>query len=255
MSISTRSLIASLLLATLVNSVTVAGSNSDTTLSVEEKNRLKELIDSNSRPTKLKVRNKYRNPFETLSFFNVKSDQTVVEIWPGGQGGWYRSILQPYLASHGHYIPVRSNSAFPAPLDDFDDGSADHVLVFRAHGFMIYQHPAQTYFHAIFNMLKPGGSFGIVDHRGNESIAQDPEGKNGYVNQSHVIKLATQAGFDLVASSEINANPKDTKDYPNGLYSLPPSLKGSTFNAELRRKVLEIGESDRMTLKFIKPSN
>jgi predicted methyltransferase len=102
-------------------------------------------------------------------------------------------------------------------------------------------------------MLKPGGVFGIVDHRGDESIPQDPDGENGYVNQSHVIKLATQAGFELVDQSEINANPKDTKDYPNGLYSLPPSLKGSFFDREFRQKMLEIGESDRMTLKFIKP--
>ena len=82
---------------------------------------------------------------------------------------------------------------------------------------------------------------------------QDPDGKNGYVNQSHVLMLAKNAGFELIDSSEINANPADTKDYPKGLYSLPPSVKGSTFNSELREKVLAIGESDRMTLKFIKP--
>ena len=102
-------------------------------------------------------------------------------------------------------------------------------------------------------MLKPGGVFGIVDHRGNEAIPQDPKGKNGYVNQSHVLMLAKNAGFEFIQSAEINANANDTKDYPKGLYSLPPSLKGSTFNPTLRKKVLSIGESDRMTLKFIKP--
>lgn len=161
--------------------------------------------------------------------------------------------MDPYLADDGTYIPVRSNSDFPKATEIVKDNSADRVLVFRAHGFMIYNNPAQEYFDAIFNMLKPGGVFGIVDHRGDESIPQDPKGKNGYVNQSHVLILAKKAGFQLIDSAEINANPKDTKDYPNGLYSLPPSLKGSTFDSSLSQKVLAIGESDRMTLKFVKP--
>jgi predicted methyltransferase len=188
-----------------------------------------------------------------LTFFGVKDTQNVVEIWPGGQGGWYRSILAPYLAENGTYIPVRSRSDFPAAIDTVKDNSADRVLVFRAHGFMIYDNPAQEYFNAIFKMLKPGGVLGIVDHRGDESIPQDPKGENGYVNQSHVLMLAKNAGLELIDSAEINANPKDTKDYPSGLYSLPPTLKGSTFNRPLRDKVLAIGESDRMTLKFVKP--
>lgn len=183
----------------------------------------------------------------------MKSNQTVIEIWPGGQGGWYRSILEPYLAQNGHYIAVRSKDAFPKPISKAADESADRVLVFRAHGFMIYDKPAQLYFDSIFKMLKPGGVFGIVDHRGDGVMPQDPKGVNGYVNQSHVVMLASNAGFKLIDSAEINANPADTKDYPNGLYSLPPTLKGSTFNSKLRQKMLKIGESDRMTLKFIKP--
>ncbi len=222
-------------------------------LSSNDLEQLSVLAESENRSEKARARNKYRNPVKTLNFFEVASDQTVVEIWPGGQGGWYRSILEPYLAENGHYIPVRSKDAFPKPVDKVADNSADRVLVFRAHGFMIYDNPAQDYFDSIFKMLKPGGVFGIVDHRGDESIPQDPEGKNGYVNQSHVLMLAKNAGFELLESAEINANPKDTKDYPNGLYSLPPSLKGSSFNKALRAKVLEIGESDRMTLKFTKP--
>ncbi len=223
------------------------------TLTSTETATLQTLIESDTRSERTRARNKYRHPLETLTFFGVKSTQTVVEIWPGGQGGWYRSILDPYLADDGTYIPVRSNSDFPKATEIVKDNSADRVLVFRAHGFMIYNNPAQEYFDAIFNMLKPDGVFGIVDHRGDESIPQDPKGKNGYVNQSHVLMLAKKAGFQLIDSAEINANPKDTKDYPNGLYSLPPSLKGSTFNWSLREKVLAIGESDRMTLKFIKP--
>ena len=222
-------------------------------LTENETSTLNSLITSEARSEKLRARNQYRNPLETLTFFDVKQDQTVVEIWPGGQGGWYRSILEPYLAEKGNYIPIRSSNAFPNPSKKLQDNSADRVLVFRAHGFMIYNKPAQQYFDAIYKALKPGGIFGIVDHRGDESIPQDPKGKNGYVNQSHVFMLAQKSGFKVVDSAEINANPKDTKDYPRGLYSLPPSLKGSTKNSELRDEVLSIGESDRMTLKFIKP--
>ena len=225
------------------------------TLSDAETQALQTLIDSDQRSERLRARNKYRNPLKTLSFFGVKDNQTVVEIWPGGQGGWYRSILEPYLQDNGNYIPVRSKSAFPKPVNEVTAGTADRVLVFRAHGFMIYQKPVQQYYDALFNMLKPGGVFGIVDHRGDESIPQDPDGENGYVNQSHVIMLAEKAGFKLIDSAEINANPKDTKDYPKGLYSLPPGLKGTTLNKELREKVLSIGESDRMTLKFVKPES
>ena len=119
---------------------------------------------------------------------------------------------------------------------------------------MIYQPPAvQEYYNAIFAMLKPGGIFGIVDHRGDEAVPQDPEGENGYVNQSHVELLAKNAGFELVAESDINANPLDTKDHPDGVYSLPPTLRGSILNRGLRTRMREIGESDRMTLKFVKP--
>lgn len=233
--------------------ILVSNVSTSAELSSSDLEQLSLLAKSENRSEKARARNKYRNPVKTLSFFEVASDQTVVEIWPGGQGGWYRSILEPYLAENGIYIPVRSKDAFPKAVDKVADNSADRVLVFRAHGFMIYDNPAQDYFDSIFKMLKPGGIFGIVDHRGDESIPQDPEGKNGYVNQSHVLMLAKNAGFELLESAEINANAKDTKDYPNGLYSLPPSLKGSSFNKALREKVLEIGESDRMTLKFTKP--
>ena len=156
------------------------------------------------------------------------------------------------MAGVGNYIPVMPDSDEPPFVGQVPDNSADRVLVFRAHGFMIYGLPAQDYYRSIYAMLKPGGIFGIVDHRGDESIPQDPNGTNGYVNQSHVIMLARNAGFELLDKAEINANPKDTKDYPNGLYSLPPTLKGSFVNRRLRAEMLEIGESDRMTLKFIK---
>lgn len=222
-------------------------------LSAADRTRLQTLIDSPQRSEALRERNRYRNPLETLDFFEIYPDLTVVEIWPGGQGGWYRSILEPYLENSGNYIAVRSDSDFPGPVANVPDEIADRVLVFRAHGFMIYDHLAQDYFHALYRMTKPGGIFGIVDHRGDESIPQDPEGENGYVNQSHVILLAENAGFELIDQAEINANPADTKDYPDGVYSLPPTLRGSLFNRGFRQRMLDIGESDRMTLKFRKP--
>lgn len=241
------------LLISLTAAPLALATHHDAGLNSADQAALKILIDSESRSSKARARNQYRHPFATLNFFDLRSNLRVVEIWPGGQGGWYRGILEPYLADHGDYVPVRSKDDFPATMEHVPNGSADRVLVFRAHGFMIYEHPAQDYFNAIFKMLKPGGIFGIVDHRGDEAVAQDPKAKNGYVNQSHVRLLAKQAGFEFLAASEVNANPKDTKDYANGLYSLPPSLKGSSFDNELREKVLSIGESDRMTLKFRKP--
>ena len=231
-----------------------AGSAVEQTVSSDEsKARLITIIDGDTRRDAHKRRDRYRHPLETLTFFGVEPQLTVVEIWPGGQGGWYRSILEPFFAGHGHYIPVSQRSGFPNVAEAVADNSADMVLVFRAHGFMIYGQAPQKYFDAIYAMLKPGGIFGIVDHRGDEKVAQDPRAANGYVNQSHMIKLATAAGFELLASAEINANPKDTKDHPNGLYSLPPTLQGSLPFTSAREHFLEIGESDRMTLKFYKP--
>lgn len=129
------------------------------------------------------------------------------------------------------------------------------VLVFRAHGFIIYEKPAQKYVDALFTMLKPGGIFGIVDHAGDEAIPQDPEGDNGYVNESHVRMMAEEAGFIFLADSQVNRNPNDIKDHPEGVWSLPPSLQGTSAGSEERQRYLDIGESDRFTLKFYKPED
>ena len=242
-----------LTVSVVLQSSTLAAAEDQT----ERRAMLERYVNSDTRSEELQARNRYRHPVDTLLFFDIDpANHTAVEIWPGGQGGWYRSILEPmFAAAGGNYIPVMDESDFPQPVPEVPAGSADRVLVFRAHGFMIYDYPAQQYFDAIYSMLKPGGIFGIVDHRGNEAVPQDPRAVDGYVNQSHVLMLAQNAGFQLLEQAEINANPLDTKNHPDGVYSLPPTLRGSLLRRGLRQQMLEIGESDRMTLKFIKPQN
>ena len=216
---------------------------------------LKKLIEDDARPDRHKARDQYRRPLETLSFCGVEPTMTLVEIWPGGQGGWYRRLLEPLFESNsGTYVPVINRSPFPATSDNIPYGEADMVLVFRAHGFMIYEEPAQAHVDEIYKMLKPGGIFCIVDHAGDEAVPQDPEGENGYVNESHFFMLAKRAGFNMLAASDHNRNPRDGKDHPRGVYSLPPSLAGSLPLTPDRQKFLEIGESDRFTHKYYKPA-
>ncbi|HEY8591485.1 MAG TPA: methyltransferase domain-containing protein [Sphingomicrobium sp.] len=227
------------------------------------------------------ARDVYRHPVETLSFFGVRPGDTVVEIWPGG--GWYTEILARYLASGGGRLVLgtldgqlggvaklrEANPAlyanvtaatFPA-LDAgaarVPDGSADVVLTFRnVHNWrMGFQRPnKQDYsaeaFRQMYAMLKPGGVLGVVDHRLPESASEERERSSGYMKVSTVRRLAEQAGFRLAASSEINANPRDTADWPDGVWTLPPSLR---LKDKDRERYLAVGESDRMTLKFVKP--
>ncbi len=223
--------------------------------SPETRAKLRQLIASSDRPDRHRARDQYRHPLETLTFFGLEPGLTVVEIWPGGQGGWYRKIIEPFFKQNGgRYIPVDDNSDFPeGEAEGVPYGEVDMALVFRAHGFMIYRTPAQDHVNALYAMLKPGGILGIVDHAGDESVPQDPNGRNGYINESHFRRMAEQAGFVLLAESEVNRNPKDTRDHPRGVYSLPPSLSGSRNDEELRAKFQEIGESDRFTLKYYKP--
>ena len=214
---------------------------------------LEKVMTDGHRSSRHEERDKYRHPVETLKFSGLEPHMTVVEIWPGGQGGWYRNILEPFLADNGTYIPVRSNSTFPKAVDNVPYGKVDMVMVFRAHGFIMYDDPAQEHVNAIFKMLKPGGVLTIVDHAGDEAIPQDPKGENGYINESHFRTLAIKAGFTLLAESDINRNAKDNKNHPRGVWSLPPSLSGSLPFTDKRTKFLAIGESDRFTLKFSKP--
>ncbi len=227
------------------------------------------------------ARDRYRHPAATLAFFGVKPADTVVEIWPGG--GWYTEILAPYLAAGGKLVLAApdwgrsgadklkaANARLYGPLayadfQRFDGrpaeipaGSADVVLTFRnVHNWrMGYRRDdKQDYsaeaFRQIFAMLKPGGVLGIEDHRLPESADAERERTSGYIKLSTVRGLAEAAGFKLAAASEINANPKDSADWPEGVWTLPPSL---ALKDKDRAKYLAIGESDRMTLKFVKPS-
>ena len=217
--------------------------------------KLKTLIESDERPANQRARDQYRRPLETLTFCGVEPDMTVVEIWPGGQGAWYRRIIEPFVTEGGGaYHAVSSRSAFPDEVEGVPYGEANMVFVFRAHGFMIYDQPAQTHVNAVYDMVRPGGHLCIVDHAGDEAVPQDPEGKNGYVNESHFRAMAEKAGFELVATSDHNRNPKDTKDHPRGVWSLPPTLSRTLPGTPERKKYLEIGESDRFTHKYLKPA-
>ena len=210
---------------------------------------------------------------------------TVIEISPGG-GGWYTEIIAPYVRGTGvyyaaNYDPLsdqeyyRKNSRrfvdkLAARLDLYDHAivtvfappvktdiappeTADMVLMFRnIHNWMeMGDGAAPSAFAAAYSALRPGGILGLVQHRGDPARPQDPSAESGYVREDYVITLAESAGFELLDRSEINANPKDTRDHPDGVWTLPPNLEQGDTD---REKYLAIGESDRMTLKFRKPA-
>jgi predicted methyltransferase len=220
-----------------------------------------------------KARDRYRHPLEVLAFFGLRADSAVVEIMPGKAGYWVE-ILAPYLKGHGSYTASGSAERDIAPLkariaerpdlfgktvmteftggdqDLAPEGSSDFVLTFRnVHNWM-RAGTADAAFQAFYRALKPGGILGVEEHRGLADQPQDPQAKSGYVRQDYVIALAEKAGFKLLASSEVNANPKDTKDYPQGVWTLPPTYR---LGDQDRAKYEAIGESDRFVLKFQKP--
>lgn len=242
---------------------------------------LQSLIGGSQRSQPNSVRDKYRHPGEVLTFFGVKPDSVVVEILPGA-GGYWTEILGPYLKQKGRYIAAngekdsasaevqKDNAALAAKLAadpaDYDKvevtefaankhaiapaGSADFVLTFRnIHNWMATGTTADA-FAAFYKALKPGGVLGIEEHRGKPDEPQDPLAKSGYVRQDVAIGFGEAAGFKFVGSSEVNANPKDTKDYPAGVWTLPPTYK---LGAQDHGKYEAIGESDRFILKFQKP--
>ncbi len=226
-----------------------------------------------------KARDQFRNPAATLAFFGVDADETVIELAPGG--GWYTEVIAPYLnAGGGTYVAAtrgdaERDAAFAEKFSDADvfgtvnigvlgedsiaAGSADTVLTFRnLHNWMRAGTEAKVFADA-YVALKPGGVFGVIEHRLPSSAEQDPQGGSGYVHQDYAIALAEAAGFELAGTSEINANPKDTADHPFGVWTLPPANTWQREGRELPEgfdgaKYQAIGESDRFTLKFVKPT-
>ncbi|MGN2254017.1 class I SAM-dependent methyltransferase [Frateuria sp. GZRe12] len=241
--------------------------------------QLDQVIGGDWRPADQRARDTYRHPKETLTFFELRPDQTVIEITPGG--GWYAQILAPLLRDNGHYIAAEKQpsadeearsddsalrklfAAHPAQFGQaaivtFDPkapvvgppASADRVLTFRNVHNWAMDGSAQAMFKAFYTVLKPGGVLGIVDHRADAGASLDEVKGSGYLPVDYVVKLATDAGFVLDGRSEINANPKDDHDHPKGVWTLPPTL---ALGEQDKAKYLAIGESDRMTLRFVKP--
>ena len=224
------------------------------------------------------ARDAARHPTETLAFFGVKPGDTVVELWPGG--GWYTEILAPLTQSGGGTLyaaapwerglntirkwqEAKSDAYGAVKLAEFPatgagpkvpDGSADVVLTFRnVHNWRFggMDKTAEA-FQQIYAMLKPGGVLGVVDHRLPEAMDPALEEKSGYMKRSSIVAFAEAAGFKLAGESEVNANPRDMHDYEKGVWSLPPTLTNKDVD---REKYVAIGESDRMTLKFVKPAS
>lgn len=237
---------------------------------------IEQAVANPGRSEKNRARDTYRHPAQTLAFFGIKPTDTVVEIWPSA--GWYMEILAPLLKAKGAYYgatqpPGKYRDATlkliesdPArfgkvkltmlepgkPSEIAPPGSADAILTFRnVHNLMMAGDGAAAQaFADFFKALKPGGVLGVVDHRLPETADSVREKASGYIKKSTVVRLAKAAGFTLAAESEINANPKDTADWPNGVWTLPPSLR---LGDQDRDRYLAVGESDRMTLKFVKP--
>ena len=237
-------------------------------------------VNAPTRSAKNTARDVARHPAEELAFFGVTPLSTVVEIWPGG--GYWTQILAPLLHDHGTYIAATGSpdgdetEAFFKPTDAFKQmlasdpavyenvklatfgvhatamappGSVDVVLTFRnLHNWMEEGH-TDALLAAIHTALKPGGILGIEDHRANTKTPQDPKAENGYVRQDYAIATVERAGFKLVGSSEIDANPKDTADWPKGVWTLPPTL---ALGQADRAKYTAIGEADNFVLKFKK---
>ena len=245
--------------------------------------RLDRILAGDHRDPKNAARDRYRHPKEVLQFFGVQPDMTVVEVWPSA--GWWTEILAPLLRDHGRYYAawyatqaprtpefikdrekgfedmlsarpdlygkvIKTALLAPEYAEPAPQGSADMVLTFRNVHNWAKAGNADAMFKAFYDVLKPGGILGVTDHRAAPGTPFEEQVKSGYMTEEYVIERASQAGFRLAGWSEVNANPKDTKDHPRGVWTLPPTL---TLGETDRDKYLAIGESDRMTLKFVKP--
>lgn len=249
--------------------------------------RLRDAIMGEHRAEAKVARDAYRNPYETLKFFGLKEDMTVLEIF--AQGAWYTEIVAPVVAEKGMYygaLPDPSSERSQKSFDSYSEalaadkdlygkakavkigpdatepvkpGTADLVLTFRnIHNWMAAGTDGKM-FEIMYNSAKSGGHLGVVEHRGNAMVKQDPKAKSGYVNEGHAIKLAEDAGWQYVGSSDVNNNPMDDKDYEGRVWRLPPTLGSfdggfKALEGAARERNKAIGESDRYTLLFVKPA-
>ncbi len=271
-----KMLIAALMLANLPIALAADDSNGATTAMLDE------VIGAPHRSDENRARDRYRHPKETLMFFGLRPDMTVVEISPAA--GWYTEIIAPILSKQGKYygaVPAlgaeapeamkRRDLAYremlradkslysTASVITFDParpvfapaGTADLVVTFRNVHNWAKAGNAEAMFRGFFDALKPGGVLGVVEHRARPGTSLEKQVASGYMTEDYVIDQAQRAGFRLVARSDVNNNPRDTTDHPGGVWNLPPNLRG--VPEQDKPRYLAIGESDRMTLKFLKP--
>jgi predicted methyltransferase len=243
---------------------------------------LDNILAGSHRAAENSARDRYRHPKETLLFFGIRPEMKVLEVWP--EPGWYTEIIAPLVRERGKYLaaviaPDPDSKYVAGRLSDYQQkltskpdiygavevvtlptdggdvvppGTLDMVVTFRnIHNWMARDNAVQVVA-TLYKALKPGGVLGVVEHRGNAAIAQDPRAKSGYVNEDYAIRLIEGQGFRLVGESQVNANLKDTKDYEQGVWTLPPTYR---LGDKDRQKYADIGESDRFTLKFVKPKN
>ncbi|HEY4751443.1 MAG TPA: methyltransferase domain-containing protein [Steroidobacteraceae bacterium] len=272
-----QTVIGAVLACALVAAACTAVSSRQTTTDA-----LTTILAGDQRTAEERARDVYRHPKETLLFFGIRPEMSVLEVWP--EPGWYTEVIAPLLRDKGKYyaaviaadptdkhITERLDQyraklasrpalydrvvvvALPADGGDIvPPGSLDMVVTFRnIHNWMARDTAPQA-FAAMYRALKPGGVLGVVEHRGNPALPQDPQAKSGYVNEDYAIRMIEAQGFRLVAKSEVNANPKDTKDYPQGVWTLPPTYRLGDKDHD---KYAAIGESDRFTLRFVKPAH
>lgn len=272
--------LATMLITTAMAALTFAAADCAPAAAAADGKRLQTLIDGPQRSAENRARDRYRNPLPVLKFLKVSPRAKVVEILPGSAGYW-TEILAPYLKQHGRYIAAipQPNPERPEVMKSIADtkarytadpanygkvatvdfsadapdlgppGSADYVLIFRELHNWLAGGKAEQVLAAANKVLRRGGILGFEQHRGRDDQPQDPLAKSGYVREDFAIALIEKAGFKLVAKSNVNANPRDTKDYASGVWTLPPTYR---LKDQDRAKYAAIGESDRMVLMFAK---
>jgi predicted methyltransferase len=243
--------------------------------------KLQDVVKGDHRSAERKARDPYRHPVETLTFFGIQPNMTVVELWPFG--GWYTEVLAPYVKGGGTYYAaamdpeskregdIKYNADLKKTLDArpdlygevkwsvlapgkfqiAPDGTADMVVTFRNIHNWHWSGIDKDVWAAAFRALKPGGVLGVEEHRNADPKYAPTVRGNAYVGEDWAIQQIEAAGFKLAGRSDVNNNPKDTKDYPKGVWTLPPNYAEGDKD---REKYAAIGESDRFTLKFVKPA-